>query len=84
MCSDGVIAIKLKKVPYNGDTTIEFITGTLIPQMSQFDGSSWRSVLVMDNCAIHHELKITKDAEILVVFLPPYSPDLNPVEELLA
>ncbi len=26
----------------------------LIPAMSQFDGSSPRSVLVMDNCSIHH------------------------------
>ena len=41
----------------------------------------------MDNCAIHHvsaALKIMKDARILVMFLPPYSPDLNPTEELFS
>ena len=87
MCSDGVIALELQEGTYNGDKFIEFITGTLIPQMSQFDGSSSRSVLVMDNCAIHHvstALKIMKDAGVLVIFLPPYSPDLNPAEELFS
>ena len=85
--SDGVIALELQEGTYNGDKFIEFITGTLIPQMSQFDGSSSRSVLVMDNCAIHHvstALKIMKDAGVLVIFLPPYSPDLNPAEELFS
>ena len=38
----------------------------------------------MDNCTIHHTAAIKElllDAGILVFFLPPYSPDLNPIEE---
>ena len=38
----------------------------------------------MDNCSIHHTDKVKKllnDAGILLIFLPPYSPDLNPIEE---
>ena len=39
--------------------------------------------MVMDNCSIHHVERIIKLIEStgsLVVFLPPYSPDLNPIE----
>ena len=41
-------------------------------------------ILVIDNCSIHHDV----DFQILmafngirIVFLPPYSPGLNPIEE---
>lgn len=53
--------------------------------MNPFPGD--RSILVMDNCTIHHtdELKeLVRNAGILLLFLPPYSPDLNPIEELFS
>ena len=38
----------------------------------------------MDNCSIHH-IQAVKDLfdsfDILLVYLPPYSPDYNPIEE---
>jgi transposase len=37
-------------------------------------------ILVMDNAGWHKSLKIPENIEI--VFLPPYSPELNPVERL--
>ena len=46
-----------------------------------------RSVLVMDNCSIHHVQSIVdllRDAGIVILFLPPYSPDLNPIEEMFS
>lgn len=40
-------------------------------------------VLILDNARIHHAI-ITREkcgeADIKLVFLPPYSPDLNPIE----
>lgn len=45
------------------------------------------SILIMDNCSIHHtqETKeLLESTGILVIFLPPYSPDYNPVEELFS
>ena len=45
------------------------------------------SVVIMDNCSIHHvaEVKdLIEDGGILVLFLPPYSPDYNPIEELFS
>jgi len=40
-------------------------------------------VLVLDNSRAHHSNKTVtraKELDIILVFLPPYSPDLNPVE----
>lgn len=46
-----------------------------------------KSVLVMDNASFHHSERIAQmcaDAEVKLVYLPPYSPDLNPIEEFFA
>jgi transposase len=39
-----------------------------------------KSVLIMDNAYFH----MCSDADVKLVFLPPYSPDLNPVKEFFA
>ena len=51
--------------------------------MEPFDGSVKKSVMIMDNCSIHHvnKVKLLIDkAGILLFFLPPYNPDYNPIE----
>lgn len=43
-----------------------------------------KSVIVMDNASWHHSEKILQmcqDAGVELEFLPPYSPDFNPIEE---
>ena len=37
----------------------------------------------MDNCSVHHVevTELLRQAGIVVLFLPPYSHDLNPLEE---
>ena len=43
-----------------------------------------RSIIVLDNCAIHRVNAIRELVEaqgVLLIFLPPYSPDFNPIEE---
>ena len=60
-----------------------FVRGSLIPEMRPFDGSNSMSITVMDNCSIHHTQEVADlflQAGILLIFLPPYSPDLNPIE----
>ena len=45
------------------------------------------SVLIMDNASFHHSERIEKmcrDAGVILLYLPPYSPDLNPIEEFFA
>jgi transposase len=46
-----------------------------------------KSVLVMDNASFHYIERIEqmcRDASIKLVYLPPYSPNLNPIEEFFA
>ena len=58
---------------------LHFFT-TLIP----FDGHNPHSVVILDDCSIHHVEEIVhmiQEVGALVHFLPPYSPDFNPIEE---
>ena len=46
-----------------------------------------RVLIVMDNARFHRKNileNITKETEHCLLFLPPYSPDLNPIEKLWA
>ena len=43
-----------------------------------------KSVLIMDNASFHHSTRIEqlcREAGVKLLYLPPYSPDLNPIEE---
>ena len=42
------------------------------------------SIVMLDNCYIHYAediVPLMESTGALVIFLPPYSPDLNPIEE---
>ncbi|KMU92717.1 hypothetical protein CIHG_10503 [Coccidioides immitis H538.4] len=42
---------------------------------------------LMDNASFHHSARIKQmcfDAGVRLLYLPPYSPDLNPIEEFFA
>ena len=68
---------------FSGGTTVEkfkqYLENGLLPYLNP------DSVLVMDNMKSHHAKAIKQlpeEAKIRYVFLPPYSPDLNPIENL--
>jgi transposase len=87
MASDGIVAVELLKGTVNGEIFYDFVRGSLIPEMQPFDGQNSRSIAILDNCSIHHVLEVRElfsEAGILVFFLPPYSPDYNPIEELFS
>ncbi len=80
----GLLAVELTCQTVNQDVFYDFVRGSLIPQMKPFDGINPTSIAVMDNLSVHHVQEITdlfQQAGILLLFLPPYSPDLNPMEE---
>lgn len=84
IATDGLVSCEFTTQTVDSDILYDFIRGSLIPQMNSFDGTSPKSVLIMDNCSIHHVPEIAsllRNAGILVLFLPPYSPDYNPIEE---
>jgi len=59
-----------------------FIAEQVLPQMQPFPAE--HSVLVLDNCRIHHNeaiAELVQTAGCLILYLPAYSPDLNPIEE---
>ena len=63
---------------------MDFITSSLLPILQPFDGVNAHSLVVMDNASIHHVDEVIDKIEstgAIVQFLPPYSPDLNPIEE---
>lgn len=80
---DGIITLESHKGSVNAEVLADFIRGNLDPQMWAFDGESPTSVVVMDNCSLHHT-ELVKEARIVVIFLPPYSPDYNPIELVFA
>ena len=45
--------------------------------------SEKNSVIIMDNVRIHHDEALVESVEEIgekVVYLPPYSPDFNPID----
>ena len=52
--------------------------------MHSFDGSSPQSILIMDDGSVHHVQEIQDllaSVALPLIYLPPYSPDYNPLEE---
>lgn len=67
--------------PINADVFESFVEQVLVPELGPGD------IVVMDNLSSHkrartRELIESRGAEL--VFLPPYSPDLNPIEMVFA
>ena len=61
----------------DGETMLFFIEELLVPTLKRGE------IVVLDNCAIHKHEEIEEALEAVgawVLFLPPYSPDLNPIE----
>ena len=63
--------------PIDGDTMLFFVEELLVPTVKRGE------IVVMDNNPIHKLAEIEDAIEAAgawVLFLPPYSPDLNPIE----
>jgi len=76
----GILGFKVIDGAFNGISFAEYIQTVLIPhfRLNQND------LLIMDNCRFHHRrdvLDLFDENNINYRFLPPYSPQLNPIEE---
>ena len=70
MSIDGIVATESHKGSVNAEVFADFIRGSLIPKMRSFDGESPTSVVIMDNCSIHHTaliMELLQDAGIVVI-----------------
>ena len=89
MCTDGVIGCQIFEGGVNAARFRTFLEMDVSSKLLPFNGVNPRSVIVMDNAAIHHadQDEVARELEqlgVLVYFLPPYSPDLNPIELLFS
>ena len=78
----GVIGHYTVKGAMNGSRLLYYTEQDLLSKMNTFP-SSERCVLILDNCAIHKTssfIDVIRRAGILLLFIPPYSPWLNPIE----
>ena len=67
LTSSGVIASEILTTTVNGDAFFDFLRGNLLPMMQSFEGTSSNSVLIMDNCLIHHVSKACASIQELFV-----------------
>ena len=78
---DGLTAPWVIDHPMNRETFDTYVESQLAPTLQQGD------VVILDNLSSHKSAKaeaILKQRGAWFLFLPPYSPDLNPIEQVFA
>jgi len=79
---DGYMAVRVVEGSIDGSEFFDFVVREVLPHMNEFPGQN--SVMVIDNCSTHKSEALREVVEAsgcLLIFLPPYSPDFNPIEE---
>ena len=83
----GVEDVYLVEGSVDGDMFLRFVERSLLDIIQPFDGTNSISVVILDNASIHHVdevCSLISATGALIRFLPPYSPDLNPIEEVFS
>lgn len=81
LCLDGLFAPMVVDGALNGEIFLKYVQQELAPRLRPGD------ILVMDNLATHKVQGVAAalaQHEAQVVYLPPYSPDLNPIEQVFS
>jgi transposase len=76
---DGVVAPMVLDGPVNGESFAIYIEESLVPELEAGD------IVIMDNLPAHKSQRVTQAIERVgcsLVYLPPYSPDFNPIENM--
>ena len=76
-----LIAIGLFECSVNADVFLAWVEHVLLPQLTP------AAVIVLDNATFHKcadSQKALRQASDILEYLPPYSPDLNPIEHTWA
>lgn len=78
---DGIAAPCVFDGPINGRSFAAYVRHSLVPTLHAGD------IVIMDNLGSHKGSAVRqaiKAASAKLFFLPPYSPDLNPIEQVFA
>ena len=78
---DGLTAPAVLDGAINGDAFVAYVEQVLVPTLRRGD------VVIMDNLGAHKRTEVREAIEAVgasLLFIPPYSPDMNPIEQAFA
>lgn len=78
---NGIVAPLVLDGPMNGDAFLIYIGKVLVPELTPGD------IVIMDNLPAHKVSGVREAIEAAgakLLYLPPYSPDFNPIEMAFA
>jgi transposase len=78
MTQQGMLASMTVESPTDGDVFLAYLDEVLCPQLQA------GQVVVMDNLSVHKVAGVRERIEAVgatLLYLPPYSPDFNPIEQ---
>ncbi len=88
LSTEGIHDVYISEGSTDGDKFVNFLRNCLLPILNPFNCVNPLSVVIMDNASIHHiqevQDMIENQGNAKLIFLPPYSPDLNPSEEVFS
>jgi len=73
----GMVAPMVLDGPMNGDVFVAYVQQVLVPELDKGD------IVIMDNLPAHKVTGVRQaieNAGASLLYLPPYSPDFNPIE----
>ena len=85
MSVEGLLDVKLVKGTVTGAIFTDFLEKQLLSHLMPLPNP--HSIIIMDNCSVHHVGSVHEVMEgigVIVHYLPPYSPDYNPIELLFS
>ena len=77
---EGIIAPMIMDGAMDGEMFSAYVETLLVPCLMQGD------IVILDNLSAHkvaHAREAIKEAGATLIFLPPYSPDFNPIEKAI-
>ena len=81
LCHERIAAPAVFNGPINGETFLAWVLQFLVPRLRPGD------IVMMDNLSSHKVAGVREAIEAagaVLRYLPPYSPDFNPIEQLFA
>lgn len=81
LSEDGLLAPCVFDGAINGELFLAYVEQILLPTLKAGD------IVIMDNLSSHKKAAVRRAIEqagATLMFLPPYSPDLNPIEQVFA
>ena len=79
--TEGIVASYILDGPIDGEHFLAYVEKVLAPTLAPGD------IVIMDNLASHRVKGVRSAIEAVgatLIYLPPYSPDLNPIENVFA